>query len=199
MTNDNHHEGQHPEAEGFQRGPSFEDPMRPPPPQPSPVPDQTRNPAWATDAPAAPSWDGQPQQEPNPYATPLYGQDPYAMPPSLYQQPYGASGGYGMYSHGGPVKSKNAAAVLAFFLGGAGGHSFYLGKTALGVIHLVLGIGGIVLMVVAGTAMETATGSKEVVTAFMVLLGLGAWLGNGVWAFVEFIIILIKPENELGR
>lgn len=121
------------------------------------------------------------------------------MPPSPYQQPYGASGGYGMYSHGGPTKSKNAAALLAFFLGGLGAHSFYLGKTTMGVIHLALGIGGIVLMVIAGTDMETATGSREVVTAFMVLAGLGAWLGNGIWAFVEFIIILTKPENELGR
>lgn len=35
------------------------------------------------------------------------------------------------------MKSKNIAALLAFFLGGLGVHKFYLGKTFQGIIYLV--------------------------------------------------------------
>tara|TARA_X000001036_G_C19987485_1_gene524881 strand:+ start:149 stop:478 length:330 start_codon:yes stop_codon:yes gene_type:complete len=34
-------------------------------------------------------------------------------------------------------KSKLAAVLFAFFLGGFGGHKFYLGQTGLGVLYLV--------------------------------------------------------------
>lgn len=36
------------------------------------------------------------------------------------------------------MKSKTTAALLAIFLGGLGIHKFYLGKTFLGVIYLLL-------------------------------------------------------------
>lgn len=35
------------------------------------------------------------------------------------------------------MKSKNVAAVLAFFFGGLGVHKFYLGKTGLGIVYLI--------------------------------------------------------------
>jgi len=42
----------------------------------------------------------------------------------------------------GPVtpngKNKVAAALFAFFLGGIGGHKFYLGQTGQGILYLVL-------------------------------------------------------------
>ncbi|MDC0161246.1 TM2 domain-containing protein [Marine Group III euryarchaeote] len=34
-------------------------------------------------------------------------------------------------------KSKLAAVLFAFFLGGLGGHKFYLGQTGLGILYLV--------------------------------------------------------------
>lgn len=34
-------------------------------------------------------------------------------------------------------KSRMAAALFAFFLGGFGGHKFYLGQTGLGLLYLV--------------------------------------------------------------
>lgn len=37
----------------------------------------------------------------------------------------------------GPVKSRVAAALLAFFLGGFGVHKFYLGKVGLGFVYLL--------------------------------------------------------------
>lgn len=36
-----------------------------------------------------------------------------------------------------PVKSKIAAALLAFFLGGIGAHKFYLGQIGMGVVYLL--------------------------------------------------------------
>jgi TM2 domain-containing membrane protein YozV len=35
------------------------------------------------------------------------------------------------------MKSKTTAAILAFFLGGFGGHRFYLGQTGLGFLYLI--------------------------------------------------------------
>jgi TM2 domain-containing membrane protein YozV len=35
------------------------------------------------------------------------------------------------------MKSKSTAAVLAFFLGGLGGHKFYLGQTGMGILYLL--------------------------------------------------------------
>lgn len=35
------------------------------------------------------------------------------------------------------MKSRSTAAVLAFFLGGLGGHKFYLGQTLLGILYLI--------------------------------------------------------------
>ena len=35
------------------------------------------------------------------------------------------------------MKSKKIAALLAFFIGGLGGHKFYLGQTAKGIVYLV--------------------------------------------------------------
>tara|TARA_R100000935_G_scaffold58869_1_gene98819 strand:+ start:1142 stop:1462 length:321 start_codon:yes stop_codon:yes gene_type:complete len=35
------------------------------------------------------------------------------------------------------MKNKTTAAILAFFLGGFGGHRFYLGQGGLGVLYLI--------------------------------------------------------------
>ena len=50
------------------------------------------------------------------------------------------------------MKSKIAAALLAFFLGGLGAHKFYLGKVGQGILYLVFcwtGIPAIVALVEA--------------------------------------------------
>lgn len=220
MTNNGDTAGQWPDgANGAQRGPSFEDPMQPPPPRPAPsAPEQDWTRAWGMDSlqvPAAqdtgfapgiqaslhgaPTQQSAPYPDQNPYAPPIYGQDPYAVQPSPYQQPYGSYGGYGMYAHAAATKSKPTAAVLAFFLGGFGAHNFYLGKKWLGLTHLVLGLGGFLIMVTAGNVLDTASSSEEILPSFMLLLGFMMWLVNGLWAFIDFVIILVKPEHELGR
>lgn len=37
----------------------------------------------------------------------------------------------------GPKKSRTVAALLAFFLGGAGGHRFYYGEVGMGFLYLI--------------------------------------------------------------
>lgn len=78
-------------------------------------------------------------------------------------------------------KKKIVAALLAFFLGALGIHNFYLGHKKKAIIQLALTIVGYVL------------------TA---LIGFGAILNSivGIWAFVEFIMILIgKIDDAEGK
>jgi len=88
---------------------------------------------------------------------------------------------------GGGGKSQVLAAVLAFFLGGLGIHNFYLGNSKKGIIQLVGTLLGIVLMI-AGFA-SLATGSTGI--PLLAILGYLLLVGVGIWAFVDFIRILI--------
>lgn len=122
--------------------------------------------------------DQQPQQpqdpyrEQQPYTDPLAqgGQQPYAQPG--YDQPYGVAP-YGQPGY--PVayapKSKVAAALLAFFLGYLGVHNFYLGYTAKATCQLVLFLIGCFF--------------------FWLVIPLLFLIAVPVWAFVEFIMILV--------
>ncbi|ASG65361.1 TM2 domain-containing protein [Idiomarina piscisalsi] len=66
---------------------------------------------------------------------------------------------------------KIAAAVLAFFLGAFGAHKFYLGYTKEGVIMLLVFLFGFILL-----------GFPSIII--------------GIIAFVEFIIYIVKPDDE---
>lgn len=83
--------------------------------------------------------------------------------------------GYGYVPAGYQPKSYVAAALLAFFLGGLGVHNFYLGYTTRAIWQLVLYLVGIVLS--------------------FVLVGLPIIIGVGIWAFVEFILILLRSGS----
>ena len=65
----------------------------------------------------------------------------------------------------------DAAAVLAFFLGAFGAHKFYLGYTKEGVIMLLVFLFG------------------------FILLGIPSFI-IGIIAFIEFIIYIVKPDDE---
>ena len=78
----------------------------------------------------------------------------------------------------GSSKSRLAAALLAFFLGGFGAHRFYLGNTGSAVAMLIVTILGIV-------------------TAFAVI-GFFLLFATGVWALIDLIMILVGVAKD-GR
>jgi TM2 domain-containing membrane protein YozV len=92
-------------------------------------------------------------------------------------------------------KSKVAAALLAFFLGGFGVHSFYMGQTKKGLIQLGLTLVGLGLMI-AGIA-NYASGLGDPLPT-LAIIGYAMMLGVGIWAFIDFIRILtggLEPEE----
>lgn len=98
----------------------------------------------------------------------------YDRQPGQYSDQYPVPTSEGFEDYGAPQatpKSKIAAALLAFFLGGLGVHNFYLGKTGRGGAQLGLTILGWCTIV----------------------FGIGAvfLFAVGIWAFVEFILILV--------
>lgn len=127
----------------------------------------------------------------NPYSQPGNNEPQYGDPSAYqqgYQQPYQAQGypqpyqqqypaqGYqqpyqGMPGYGVAPKSKIAAALLAFFLGTLGIHNFYLGYTKKACWQLGLTIFGYITAIV--------------------IVGLLFIIAVGIWAFVEFIMILV--------
>lgn len=75
----------------------------------------------------------------------------------------------------GPPKNLIAAALLAFFLGALGIHNFYLGHTGKGVAQLLLTILGSAVFFIGPII-------------------------AGIWAFVEFILILVRAyPDRWGR
>lgn len=106
------------------------------------------------------------------------------------------------------VKSSVAAGLLGLFLGQFGAHSWYLGKKTQGIIHVSLLAGSIVLMIAAlAVAMSSATSFYYYATVSPAFPGLSfflmalAWLltvGNGIWAFVEAVIILVRGDAGLA-
>lgn len=70
-------------------------------------------------------------------------------------------------------KQKIIAALFAFFLGGLGIHRFYLGYTTVGIVFIVLFVLGFITVGIT-------------------------WVITGIWAFIEFILILcgsLKDSN----
>ena len=168
-----------------------------------------------------PSPYGQPAN-PDPYGTgysqPVYpaaGQ-PYTQPAGPgpyatgYNQPvYPAAGQpYAPVAVGPYVvpKSKTAAALLAFFLGGIGAHNFYRGQTGRGFGHIALVVVSIICIIMAtAAAVDAVTSSANSTLTDSQAAGFGgayifAWLviaANGIWAFVEFIMILVSKDGSL--
>ena len=100
-------------------------------------------------------------------------------------------------------KSKIVAAVLAFFLGAIGIHKFYLGKTQAGIIHIVLGIGGYVLLFIGmftGLAGAMAgSGGIGGLGLLLLIIGLLAVAVNGIICLVETVLYLTKSDQDFNR
>lgn len=95
------------------------------------------------------------------------------------------------------TKSKVVAALLAFFLGTTGAHRYYLGYRKQGIMQTC----GIVSLVIGWILYVPAMLNQSAGT--MILSGLLLIYGGiiGIWAFVDFIRILIgslAPEDGSG-
>ena len=104
------------------------------------------------------------------YGTAYDAQQGYGVPgPDANEQAAYAAGqqAYGQPAYGQPFaagapKQWMVAVILAFFLGTLGVHNFYLGYTTKGIIQLILSLTVIGMLV------------------------------TGIWAFVEFIMIIMR-------
>ena len=139
-----------------------------------------------------------------PYGQPVY-PGPYAAGYNqpVYPaagQPYGPAYGqpYGPYV---APKSKTTAALLAFFLGGIGAHNFYRGQTGRGFGHIVLVVVSIICIIAAMARVADAANlpvyaSPPDLSGAYILI----WLvnaANGLWVFIEFIMILVSNDGSL--
>jgi len=100
--------------------------------------------------------------------------------------------------YGGGGKSKITAAILAFFLGWIGIHSFYMHQKKKGFIQLAMGVIGYVAYIAGAISATSGSGSISV----LLILGLLLLLGVSIWAFVDFIRILtggLAPEEGFDR
>ena len=121
-----------------------------------------------------------------PYGAPGFQQQGYQQQgyPQPGQQGYGAMQPYGQqpmqaYGPNGmprAPKSKVAAALLAFFLGGFGAHNFYMGYTSRAATQLVLTLVGWVTS--------------------LIFIGFFLLAAVGIWVFVEFIMILVGSGDR---
>lgn len=109
---------------------------------------------------------------------PAFDKDGLPVPPPAPQNPFAAPAAPAvppqmMPQYGVPVVPKQmvVAALLAFFLGGWGIHNFYLGYNNRAIIQLIM------------TAIGLAT--------FWLIIGFLPLMAVGIWAFVEFIMILM--------
>jgi len=102
------------------------------------------------------------------------------------------------------VKSATTAGLLGIFLGAIGAHDWYLGNKTKGIIHVCLAASGIILMIVADALLPAVLSWRSLVTfawLFTILNALASLVmfGNGVWGFVEGIIILTQGDAGLAR
>ena len=143
---------------------------------------------------------------PSPYGQPEYpdaGQQP-GYPAG--QQPGYPGAGYAQPGYGTGVapKSKTTAALLAFFLGDFGAHNFYRGQKGHAFGHLGLLLLGVVLFGIAGAALVGSVDARGNVAdsaaagvGIVGFLGYLVFIANGIWRFVEFIMILVSKDGTL--
>ena len=117
--------------------------------------------------------------------------------------------GGGQYPQGGypaatNVKSATTAGLLGLFLGGVGAHNWYLGEKTKGIIHCCLFGSGILVTIIGSVVLPSVLSWTALLTwgAILSILGVVSWLlmiGNGIWALVEAIQILVGGDAKLAQ
>lgn len=85
------------------------------------------------------------------------------------------------------LKSRVVAAVLAFFLGVIGAHSFYLGKKGNGVAHILMCVIGFLIGILS---------AAEVIPEEMLPLVVVIEVLNEAWALIESLVLLFGGGKD---
>ena len=160
---------------------------------------------------------GYPGSYPTPGSEPAYVQAGCAQQPAYATYP-GAAGdvqaGYAAYpAYAGypgvadypgfaaapAARSRTTAALLAFFLGSWGAHDFYRGQMGRGWGHVALGAVSVIIFLIAlvVAAGSTPGSDQEALSGLIWIISLLITMGNGIWALVEFIMILVSKDGTL--
>ncbi len=98
------------------------------------------------------------------------------------------------------VKSSSVAGVLGVFLGAFGGHDWYLGNTKKAITHVSLCVGGLIFLIL-GVILTNLSRDIPVFNVLFVCVIIAAYVilvGNGVWGFIEGVIILAQGDAGLA-
>ena len=117
-----------------------------------------------------------PQGHQSPFATGFQGNGTYPSGAAPMGAASNAQFGGGQNVTSQPPKNWLMAVLLAFFLGGFGAHNFYLGYKTKAIIQLSIAIIGILTSII-------------VIGGFLIL-------AVGIWAFVEFLMLLINSDSR---
>lgn len=102
------------------------------------------------------------------------------------------------------VKSATTAGLLGIFLGSVGAHDWYLGNKKKGIIHVCLAASGFLVFLIASVILPSALSYRALLswTGLISVLAMIATLmmsGNGIWGFVEGIMILTQGDAGLAK
>lgn len=102
------------------------------------------------------------------------------------------------------VKSATTAGLLGIFLGAFGAHDWYLGDKKKGIIHVCLAASGLIVSVIASVILPATLSFRAMLSMaglIAILSGIATliMLGNGIWGFVEGIVILTQGDAGLAR
>lgn len=102
------------------------------------------------------------------------------------------------------IKSATTAGLLGIFLGSVGAHDWYLGNKRNAIIHVCLAASGIIVSVLAAAILPAALSYRAMLSmsgliAILSLIASLVMFGNGIWGFVEGIIILSQGDAGLAR
>lgn len=100
------------------------------------------------------------------------------------------------------VKSSIAAGLLGIFLGQFGAHDWYLGDKKKGIIHLAIFGGSFILIILTSVMLAIANlADVSIISIFFGFLAVIAYLamvGNGIWGFVEGVMLLVQGDAGLA-